>query len=373
VTLPYFNYNTNTLLAPTTTTTTVTPPSSTERGVYGGHFDVDIYYNICNPLSSSGYRRTCASNTHVHEYDDIYDVVGVNLLNASDPKFNLSNAITSTGTGFKILVANTNWSPAAKLKIGAVERYVWEWPVTASGFIADSVGNAMTFDRQTIGSLQFKFPVDAFTNREWKAGSGDVRAGLIPTQTGCVRDNKGAQGALNGPWMNGALAIQIVMGTTPGSAVEATLPASAGGFRLKKDTTSQAYQLAQYTTFWHHPNGLCTGDAGWTKTPPPDPVSDATPKTPAAGSGDPTGSFLSGSFGSTGTISGGTTTVVTYNGIEVTMTRTFTGTSVDQTLRDASGTVISHTVSSYGEVVEGRRLDQNLLRTGRLGWREQVR
>ena len=32
-----------------------------------GHFDFDIYYNICTP-SSGGYK--CAHNTHVHQYDD---------------------------------------------------------------------------------------------------------------------------------------------------------------------------------------------------------------------------------------------------------------------------------------------------------------
>jgi type IV pilus assembly protein PilY1 len=98
--LPYFNFNPNrslsTLITTTTTTTTTTIPG-TDRGVAGGHFDFDIYYNQCNPLKGD-YGKSCTVNTHVHEYDDTYDVVGVNLLKASEPNFNLSKAFSSTST-----------------------------------------------------------------------------------------------------------------------------------------------------------------------------------------------------------------------------------------------------------------------------------
>ncbi len=36
--------------------------------------------------------------THVHQYDDKWNVTGVNMLNASDPEFNLINAIPDTST-----------------------------------------------------------------------------------------------------------------------------------------------------------------------------------------------------------------------------------------------------------------------------------
>lgn len=46
------------------------------------------------------------SRTHKHEYDDKYDVTGVNMLNASVPSFNFDNAIISDTTEFKVLVMN---------------------------------------------------------------------------------------------------------------------------------------------------------------------------------------------------------------------------------------------------------------------------
>src|SRR5512140_3816855 len=103
-------------------------------------------------------------------------------------------------------------------------------------------------------------PLDAFAEKNWANTSpADSRVGLIPTQTGCVHANKGAlSGSAYGPygalWMNGALTIQVIKDTTPDSAI--TLGSLKGdgafGYRLKEDTASQQYQLAQYTIFWHH-------------------------------------------------------------------------------------------------------------------------
>jgi hypothetical protein len=57
---------------------------------------------------------------------------------------------------------------------------------------------------------------------------------------------------------------------------------------LKSDATSQANRLAEWSVFWHHPNGKCMGDVGWTATPPMDTsVSKAKFTLPAAGSEDP--------------------------------------------------------------------------------------
>ena len=382
--LPYFNYNSNSLLAATTMTTT---PPSTERGVYGGHFDFDIYYNVCNAMAGS---YSCPANTHVHQYDDKYDVVGVNMLNASLPAFNLLKAVASTSQAFKILVTNTRWSPAAKLHVvrdngnattTTINDYVWNLPLSPEGFLAVTPGGpALTFTRANLLTFMYLLPVDAFTSKEWRTGSGDVRAGLIPTKTGCVRGNTGGQGAATGAWMNGALTFQVVKSNTPGSAVEATVPADAGGYRLKKDATSQGNQLAQYTSFWHHPNGLCTGDAGWTKAPPPDTSTRSGGSTPAAGSGDPKGSFTSGSFGDLGSIGGGTTSIVTYNGVEVLVTRSYSDRGVEQVIRTRyasssvpAGTVLSTTLSPTGSVERTEGQKGNRPKLGRLGWQELLR
>src|SRR5262249_26296802 len=81
----YFNLNPD--LAVTTTTTPL--------GVQNGHFDFDIYYNVCTP-ASNGY--SCQHHTHTHQYDDKYNVTGVDMQNASLTAYNLVNAIPSTST-----------------------------------------------------------------------------------------------------------------------------------------------------------------------------------------------------------------------------------------------------------------------------------
>ena len=386
--LPFFNRNANTVAPVTTTTTTTVPPVPPgERGVYGGHFDFDIYYNACNALSGS-YSGGCASNTHKHEYDDTYDVVGVNMLNASLPAFNLGNAIAGTATKFKILVVNTNWSPAARLKImypaGAdpklepavdLDTEFRNWPVTPEGFLANPLtGAAQEFTRTNLTFIYY-LPVTAFTNKDWR-GNGDVRAGLIPSKTGCVRANTGGQGSATGPWMNGALTIQIVKNTTTGASVEATVPADAGGYRLKKDATAQPNQLAQYTAFWHHPNGKCFADVGWTKAPPPDASGSSGGSTPAANSADPTGQFLVGENGTAVSgQAGSTTTSVTYNGELAVLTRTLTAGGVLQTINKgvASGLALNTTLLPWGTTDTGSLQASPPARTGRLGWRELVR
>ena len=74
--------------------------------------------------------------------------------------------------------------------------------------------------------------------------------------------------------------------------------------------------LAEYTTFWHHPNGKCYGQAGWVPNPPEDLDSGGNGSAPAAGSADPTdGSFGAAPEGVTvtnvaTTINGNTTTIV---------------------------------------------------------------
>jgi hypothetical protein len=379
--LAYFNFNPNNPLPPSPLTTTTTTTTTADRGVAGGHFDFDIYYSVCDPLSSS-YKKSC-TDKHVHEYDDIYDVVGVNMLNASDPGFNLIKAVPLATTSFKILLANQKFSPAAQLTIGAVTKAVWAWPLSTDGFIADTSGGAAKiFTQATIVKFIVSLPLNAFSNQEWIPGSGDVRAGLIPTVTGCVHANDGAQGTGSGPWMNGALTLQIVKASTPAGAVELNQSADVKmGYRLKKDTTSQANQLAQYTMFWHHPNGKCYGNSGWTQIPPPDSVSDATAKTPATGSDDPKGTFasISGNL-SGGTTSGSTTTITTtYNGVEAYVALTYNAANDEYTRTTkakSNNAVLKTEMFKDDPSVEIKTADKQVgsqIRLGRMSWQEIVR
>ena len=250
------------------------PAPSADPGVSGGHFDLDIYYS--------------STNKHTHEYDDKFDVTGVNFLNASDPAFNISNAITSTSTKFKILIANQRLSPAVNFSFGGNPYARVTTLQTSAGL---TMANLPTFTRSDVKTLKFNMPKDAFEAKDW-SGTGDVRAGLHPTQTGCVRNrwptSNGTPGP-NGEYRNGALVFQLVKDTTPDSAVQEAMPGDPRyGYRLKDDATSQSYRLVEWSVFWHHPNGKCMADAGWTQTPPLDTEpSHAKRSTPAAGSEDP--------------------------------------------------------------------------------------
>ena len=365
--LPLFNYNPNTALAAYTSVITTTPAPVGESGVYGGHFDFDIFY-ACG--SASIDKSSCTGHQHVHQYDDKWNVVGVNMLNASTPAFNLSNAIPSTSTpSFKILVANTLWSPAATLIVGNnISGVARNLPLSPEGFLAETAGGpAKVFTRATLSTFTYVLPLNAFTNKDW--GTGQVRSGLIPSVTGCVGANANPDTA----WMDGAFTVQVVDASATGSDVKANTPSDAGGYRLKDSTSGRRLLLAQYTAFWHHPNGKCKTAVGWTMAPPPASSGANQSTTRPAGTADPTGDFESGVAGG---IAGGSgsTTVKSYLGItEVTVTRTIDASGVRQLLTNTSGTVVSDTRSNFGTPQKSDLQQGQRARLGRLGWKEIVR
>jgi hypothetical protein len=318
-------------------------------------------------------------NTHVHQYDDKYNVVGVNMLNASEPKLNLSAAVPSPTTAFKILVANANLSPAVSLTLGSTTRPGWNLPLTSDGFIASTNGgSAAIFTRATIGKLIISLPTNAFSNQAWIPSSTDIRAGLLPSDTGCVHKNLGAASAGTGPWMNGAFTLQLVSDTTDQSMVELNQPGHPeAGYRLKQGSTPQGKQLAQYTIFWHHPNHICVGQLGWSPTPPAD-TSTATYVSPAPGSADPRGDFGSGG----GSLIGGGTgvqTITVYGGREAYAQLTYDATTdrYTRTIRARSdGSVLRTDTYAHNPATELVRSNQQTGRPmmlGRTSWREVLR
>lgn len=367
--LPMLNYNPNVALPGFTTTVTTPPPPPGESGIFGGHFDFDIFYNCGNKLPTKG---NCTNN-HVHEYDDRFDVVGVNMLNASNAAFNLSNPIPSLTTpSFKILVANTRWSPAAALLVGGVvQGKGWQLPVSPEGFLAATPGGAaLTFTRQSLSQFIFVLPRNAFTNKDW--GTGQVRAGLIPTQTGCIQAN--ANPTTN--WMDGAFTIQVVNASANASHVLALGEGAgaAGGHRLSDDATSRALLVAQYTAFWHHPNGKCMLQSGWTMAPAADTSAPGKASKPAAGSDDPKGSFYSGVFGNAAGGVGAVEIKHFVGGVEVLVARSFDANGIRQVLTNkANGTVLSDARSDFGTAQRTDLQRAERARLGRLGWKEIVR
>jgi type IV pilus assembly protein PilY1 len=88
------------------------------RGVAGGHFDTDIFcYDKCGGFTSQNYvtdnssagvfsrgRQASTGDVanlnyiHVHEYDDIYDVLGLNMLHPSQDEQRLSKVLEGSAT-----------------------------------------------------------------------------------------------------------------------------------------------------------------------------------------------------------------------------------------------------------------------------------
>jgi hypothetical protein len=254
-------------------------PPATDPGVSGGHFDSDIF---------SAKKKL----KHEHEYDDKYDVTGLNMLAPSLPDFNISEVIPDTKTKFKILIANQKLSPAVNFSYGGLP-YENVTKIAAYTTAGLTMASLPVFTRDTINTLKYNMPKDAFKVKDW-AGTGDLRVGLMPTQTGCVNNNgqMGTPGpAPHSVHRNGALTFMLVKDTTPDSVVEYSSAAGdpAYGYRVKPGDRED-WVLGEWTVFWHHKiNGKCFHQAGWVKDPPEDP-SAADPKkakTPAPGSQDP--------------------------------------------------------------------------------------
>lgn len=267
---------------------------------------------------------TCVSINHVHEYDDKYDRTGVNYLDGSAGVHDLAKAIGASSTAqFKVLVQNQYLSPAVQLHIGD-PGYVYN---VDQGYIAAKTYTTSTtldlvdlptYTLATIGSLAINMPTDAFDQKDWWGGylglPADVRVGLHPTETGCVKKAAGATdgnmfqpinppasvtatgngtsgysgttpATATGVRHNGAFTLQVISASTANSEIEMSVAGRPEyGWRLK----SSAYHsrlFAEWTTFWHAKTGGCYGAAGWTKLSPTDMrpcgISDTT--TPAPG------------------------------------------------------------------------------------------
>jgi len=360
--------------------------------------------NVTNTKDQGTY----AIRKHVHEYDDTYDVTGVNMLNASNTAYNFSPAIlptTDTTIPFKILVFNQYHNPAARLLIGAknespapVYVSVKDYKNQASTTSATTLlANLPTYTRNTLGYLTFNLPVDAFTSKDWWEDNNGVRSGLIPTDHWCV-DGVNTDGSMmntnknfntstklhrgligvNGERLNGALTIQIIRDATPASALE--LNQNLGdvkyGWRVKQ-SEFEKYVLAEYSTYWHHPNEICYGETGWVKNPATDPNSNSTPVTNPPGADPHDGNFVTGTGGgfTVGTVLTVSTAPLLDGGTKTVTVKTVT--SADGTVRTTTTT--STTGSGQGIRTGGASTDGGVNPGGvvtstdvdkRVNWRE---
>jgi hypothetical protein len=388
--------------------------------------DATVAGNTC------GDAGLCKPSSHRHEYDDIYNRTGVNFLNASDPRFNLSVAVPSMTTEFKVIGQNQYLSPAARLHIGNsgylfnVNLGYIDYKNFQTSATLD-LANVPTYTRATIGSLAINLPSDAFSTKDWWGSLNglevDERDGLHPTLYNCViRSDQETNGDGNmyqpvippstvtptgngtkgwsldttqltatGVRHNGALTLQIIKANTPNSAIEQSVPGRPEyGYRVKAGDFA-TYVIAEYTMF-HHTKHLtaCYGDTGWTKTPAQDTrTCGATDSTTtkkcavelSAGAGtDPLIGDLSGGGGAvqsaTTTVVGAvTTTTITYLDLRTaTITRTANEDgSVTIVTVDADGNTTTQTIANKAGAVKTGGDERGLqARTGRISWRELV-
>jgi hypothetical protein len=362
------------------------PAPTSDPGVAGGHFDLDIYYG--NGVSGNGFTK----KSHTHEYDDRYNVTGVNYLAPSADAYKLSNAIPSTSTAFRILVVNQYLNPASKLSVGGSAFVdVKNYGLLASASNADTLlASLPLYTRNNITTMMWALPSDGFAAKDWWGDGGTPRAGLIPTSTGCVNGVRvSTSGATmgtpgpNGEIHNGALTLQLIRHDTPATALELNRPGFPSyGWRVKGAQVS-TYLLASYTMFWHARVG-CYGSSGWIPNPPLE-AGAPSKKTPVrpAGSADPTG----GAFGSTTSLPSGvtvTSVTTTISGNTTTVTTTFSDGKTSKVITSTNGdgtetVVIIDREGNRGEYtrIVGSTLvngtNEVLVTSRRITWREVVR
>ncbi|MDD4911719.1 MAG: PilC/PilY family type IV pilus protein [Sideroxydans sp.] len=375
---------------------------------------------------------SCNYDTHTHQYDDKFDKTGLNMLNASETKYNLSLHIPSTSTQFKVLIMNQYLNPAVSLHIG---NNTYD-PASGNGYVSLKnyqtsanldISTVTTYTRSNIGSLAVNMPVNAFTVKDWWGGdTADLRVGLHPTQPQCVWDDSNNNGkadlyqavippanGTNGPGTdsrtegarhNGALTVQLIKASTPQTAIEENVSGRPEyGWRVKSGYYSNV--LAEYIVYWHHPNAMCYGDtgrwdqqnrdnlawnttllmdgSGWKKDVPEDiaVTPSSANRTPAAGSTDP-------KLGSLGGACGNGTTVTTQPSANVTVITSTCGDTliyrITKTANDdgtvtivtelGDGTTTTEVIANAGGNVKTGGDERGLQsRTGRVSWHELIR
>lgn len=186
------------------------PGSTGLNGIEGGHFDLDTSTQIY-PASKG------TTNHHVHEYDKAHKTTTIDFFNLIDSKFNNVQATIPAGKSFVLNIVNARLSPGGVLEINGVSRNV--------GALEASIRN-QAYTMSSLSSLRLGFAANVLAN-----------GGLVPTATGCVRNND--LGKL-GEYRSGAL----------------TLQALDANYQLDPKTGAATQGLLwEATVFWHWDGG----------------------------------------------------------------------------------------------------------------------
>jgi hypothetical protein len=210
-----------------------------DRGIIGGHFDLDTSTTISNFGAGS-------TNKHVHEWDDKNNLTTIDFFNIIGDGFDNIDETFASSQKFILTVANSALSPGGTLRINGINENVVD--------TENRVKNALS-GRETLPIYKFAAPTAAekaagirqLSNFSLSFDPNVIAAGgLIPTNTGCVRDND--PGA-NNEYRNGSLLIQAL------SADSNTIHPSLG--------YAQEGLLWEATVFWHWDPSECYGDGNW--------------------------------------------------------------------------------------------------------------
>ncbi len=194
-------------------------PKTQAGGIAGGHFDLDT------SVSTYAFNQGTTVE-HVHQYDDKYNVTGVDFFKLLDPKFVQPQEAMTPDQNFKIIVANAQLSPGARISINGQTFLASEWQKrTQSGElpIYSFSGAAGT---QKLTALTVTFD-------PMKPISGQ----LIPTVTNLVRSNAPGPGQT---YRAGALTVQMI--DAKAGQIDATLGVAKIGL---------PGMLWESTLFWH--------------------------------------------------------------------------------------------------------------------------
>ncbi len=202
-----------------------------------GHMDVDTSSFIYP------YRRG-KTDGHVHAYDKHFNTTGADFFNLQGNKLHDITENVSPGMKFKIIVANANLSPGARIVIN--NAYNPSSPATytvATDYDNTSISSLPVYSLNglpgTTTLSSFGVYIDPATS-----GSG----GLIQGNTGHVKNNTPG---IFGEWRNGALTIQVVKVNSDGSDGFTVNTAFSNGGVQGVATTGLYWEA----TLFHHGSG----------------------------------------------------------------------------------------------------------------------
>lgn len=191
-------------------------------GLADGHFDLDTSLKVY-PANQG------TTNFHVHEYDDRFNVTGVDFFALLDKGLNEIQTSIPADKKFVIVVKNADLSTGAILQTNDKQIKAQTYQKDFSSKVLGStqapiwsIGGVAGSER--LSKLKMVFSKDAIT-----------QGGLVPSSTECVRKNTPGK---NGEYRSGALTIQAL-----------DLDALKADFDAQVESSTGL--LWEATIFWH--------------------------------------------------------------------------------------------------------------------------